>query len=118
MYQYLAPQHIKAFVQAALIEDVGPGDFTSLSTVPTDKRGIAQLLVKDHGIIAGVELAAIIFHEVDSEMVCRTFIPDGQRIEPGQIVLEVEGKAQSILKAERLVLNCMQRMSGIATYTR
>ena len=117
MYQYLAPQHIKAFIQAALIEDVGPGDFTSLSTVPPDKRGIAQLLVKDHGIIAGVELAKSIFQEVDSDMVCRTFIPDGQRIEPGQIVLEVEGKAQSILKAERLVLNCMQRMSGIATYT-
>ncbi len=117
MYPYLAPQHIKAFIQAALIEDVGPGDFTSLSTVPPTKRGKAQLLVKDHGIIAGVELASYIFQEVDADMTCQTFIPDGQRIEPGQIVLEIEGKAQSILKAERLVLNCMQRMSGIATYT-
>lgn len=118
MYPYLAPQHIKAFIQAALMEDVGPGDFTSLSTVPLNKKGKAQLLVKDHGIIAGVEMASYIFQEVDSEMICHTFILDGQRVEPGQIVLEVEGKAQSILKAERLVLNCMQRMSGIATYTR
>ncbi|MHA8065481.1 carboxylating nicotinate-nucleotide diphosphorylase [Aquirufa sp. ROCK2-A2] len=118
MYPYLAPQHIKAFIQAALMEDVGPGDFTSLSTVPLNKKGKAQLWVKDHGIIAGVEMASYIFQEVDSEMICHTFIPDGQRVEPGQIVLEVEGKAQSILKAERLVLNCMQRMSGIATYTR
>lgn len=118
MYPYLAPQHIKAFIQAALNEDVGPGDFTSLSTVPPTKRGKAQLLVKDHGIIAGVELATYIFKEVDADMICHTFIADGQRIEPGQIVLEIEGKAQSILKAERLVLNCMQRMSGIATYTR
>jgi nicotinate-nucleotide pyrophosphorylase (carboxylating) len=117
MYPYLEPKHIKAFIQAALVEDVGPGDYTSLSTVPLDKMGTAQLLVKDHGIVAGVDLAQLIFQEVDAEMTCQTFIPDGARIEPGQIILEIYGRAQSILKAERLVLNCMQRMSGIATYT-
>jgi nicotinate-nucleotide pyrophosphorylase (carboxylating) len=97
---------------------VGDGDHTSLSTVPADSVGTAELKVKDRGVLAGVELSLAIFKEVDPALQVKVFIPDGTWIEPGQVVLEVSGSSQSILKAERLVLNCMQRMSGIATYTR
>ncbi|NGZ45185.1 carboxylating nicotinate-nucleotide diphosphorylase [Cytophagaceae bacterium 50C-KIRBA] len=110
--------HIHSFIQAALKEDVGPGDYTSLATVNQDAQGKAQLLVKDEGILAGVEMALQIFEEVDPSLQVQTFMTDGASIQHGQIVLEVQGNAQSILKAERLVLNCMQRMSGIATYTK
>ncbi|MDI9879532.1 carboxylating nicotinate-nucleotide diphosphorylase [Flectobacillus longus] len=118
MFNYLEPTYIKNFIQNALTEDVGDGDHTSLSTVPHDAIGRARLLVKDKGILAGVELAKMIFAEVDPELQVTTILEDGIAIDRGQIVLTVEGRSQSILKAERLVLNCMQRMSGIATYTR
>jgi nicotinate-nucleotide pyrophosphorylase (carboxylating) len=118
MFNYLEPAYIHAFIQSALAEDIGDGDHTSLSTVPADAQGTAQLLVKDRGVLAGVELSLSIFKEVDPALLVDVFIPDGTWIEPGQVVLEVSGASQSILKAERLVLNCMQRMSGIATYTR
>ncbi|RXK50694.1 carboxylating nicotinate-nucleotide diphosphorylase [Aquirufa rosea] len=118
MLAYLDPTHIKSFIQAALREDVGPGDFTSLATVDTSTQGKAHLIVKDSGILAGVEMAHYIFKEVDPLLHVQTFLMDGANIQPGQVVLDVQGNAQSILKAERLVLNCMQRMSGIATYTR
>ncbi|MDI9877048.1 carboxylating nicotinate-nucleotide diphosphorylase [Flectobacillus rivi] len=118
MFNYLEPTYIKNFIQNALTEDVGDGDHTSLSTVPHDAIGRARLLVKDKGILAGVELAKMIFAEVDPELQVTTILEDGTSIDRGQIVLTVEGRSQSILKAERLVLNCMQRMSGIATYTR
>jgi nicotinate-nucleotide pyrophosphorylase (carboxylating) len=118
MFNYLEPTYIKNFIQNALTEDVGDGDHTSLSTVPHDAIGRARLLVKDKGILAGVELAKMIFAEVDPELQVTTILEDGTAIDRGQIVLTVEGRSQSILKAERLVLNCMQRMSGIATYTR
>jgi nicotinate-nucleotide pyrophosphorylase (carboxylating) len=106
------------FIINALNEDVGDGDHTSLATITEHSHGKARLLVKDNGILAGVELAREIFHEVDAELKLTVFLNDGAKIEPGDIALEVEGDAQSILKAERLVLNCMQRMSGIATKTR
>ncbi|MFM1780917.1 MAG: hypothetical protein RJB49_1212 [Bacteroidota bacterium] len=118
MFDYTEPSYVKAFIQSALREDVGDGDHTSLSTVPADATGTAELKVKDRGVLAGVELALAIFKEVDSALQVQVFITDGTWIEPGQVVLEVSGSSQSILKAERLVLNCMQRMSGIATYTR
>jgi nicotinate-nucleotide pyrophosphorylase (carboxylating) len=118
MFNYLEPAYIHAFIQSALAEDIGDGDHTSLSTVPVDAQGAAQLLVKDRGVLAGVELSLSIFNEVDPALHVHVLIPDGTWIEPGQVVLEVSGASQSILKAERLVLNCMQRMSGIATYTR
>jgi nicotinate-nucleotide pyrophosphorylase (carboxylating) len=118
MFNYLEPAYIHAFIQSALAEDIGDGDHTSLSTVPADAQGTAQLLVKDRGVLAGVELSLAIFNEVDPTLHVNVFIPDGTWIEPGQVVLEVSGGSQSILKSERLVLNCMQRMSGIATYTR
>lgn len=105
------------FILNALKEDVGDGDHTSLATISAGTRGKAKLLVKDEGILAGVELAIEIFHLVDPGLKVSVFIRDGARIKPGDVAFEAEGDAQSILKAERLVLNCMQRMSGIATKT-
>lgn len=109
---------IHRFIVNALAEDVGDGDHTSLATIPAGTQGKAKLLVKDTGIIAGVELAQQIFSEVDTTLKVNVLITDGRPVKPGDIVLEVSGDSQSILKAERLVLNCMQRMSGIATKTR
>lgn len=105
------------FILNALSEDVGDGDHTSLATIEAGTLGKAKLLVKDTGILAGVELARQIFDEVDPQLKLNVFLNDGDEIKPGDIAFEVEGDAQSILKAERLVLNCMQRMSGIATKT-
>ncbi len=118
MFSYTEPTYVRAFIQSALREDIGEGDHTSLSTVPAEAVGTAELKVKDRGVLAGVELAQAIFTEVDASLKVQVFITDGAWIEPGQVVLEVSGSSQSILRAERLVLNCMQRMSGIATYTR
>ena len=110
-------QLIDQFIINALKEDVGDGDHTSLATIPAGTTGKAKLLVKDNGILAGVELAAEIFHIVDDKLKLNVFLNDGAEIKYGDIAFEVEGDAQSILKAERLVLNCMQHMSGIATTT-
>lgn len=109
---------VQPFIDNALKEDVGDGDHTSLATIPPDTTGKARLLVKDTGIIAGVELAEYIFHRVDKKLKVNIFIKDGTEVKPKDIVLEVEGNVISILTAERLVLNCMQRMSGVATNTR
>jgi len=108
---------VDPFIINALKEDVGDGDHTSLATITAGSKGKAKLLVKDTGILAGVELAEEIFHIVDPNLTLTILLTDGAKIKPGDIALEVEGDAQSILKAERLVLNCMQRMSGIATKT-
>jgi nicotinate-nucleotide pyrophosphorylase (carboxylating) len=108
---------IHHFIVEALKEDVGDGDHTSLSTIPADSIGKAKLLVKDEGILAGVELALEIFKIVDAGLKVTVFLNDGAAIKPKDVAFEVEGNSQSILKAERLVLNCMQRMSGIATKT-
>ena len=109
---------IDPFIINALNEDVGDGDHTSLATISTGAKGKAKLLVKDEGVLAGVELAEEIFHIIDANLKLNIRLTDGATIKYGDIVFEVEGDAQSILKAERLVLNCMQRMSGIATKTR
>jgi nicotinate-nucleotide pyrophosphorylase (carboxylating) len=109
---------IHHFIIEALKEDVGDGDHTSLSTIPADTIGKAKLLVKDEGILAGVELAVEIFNIVDAGLKVNLFLNDGAAVKPKDVAFEVEGSSQSILKAERLVLNCMQRMSGIATKTR
>jgi nicotinate-nucleotide pyrophosphorylase (carboxylating) len=108
---------VRHFIDNALKEDVGDGDHTSLATIPAGTTGKAKLLVKDTGIIAGVELAEYIFHRVDKGLKLNVFINDGTEVRPKDIVFEVEGNVISILTAERLVLNCMQRMSGIATNT-
>ena len=110
-------EYIHSFIANALAEDVGDGDHTSLATIPAGTQGKAKLLVKDTGILAGVELSLEIFKQVDPNLKVNVLLHDGAEIKPKDIVLEVEGDAQSILTAERLVLNCMQRMSGVATKT-
>jgi nicotinate-nucleotide pyrophosphorylase (carboxylating) len=109
--------NIQQFIDSALAEDTGDGDHTSLACIPVSAKGKANLLVKENGIIAGVALAERIFRTVDPKLKLKTYIKDGSRIKKGDVVLTVEGSSRSILLAERLVLNCMQRMSGIATKT-
>ncbi|MEO9533025.1 MAG: carboxylating nicotinate-nucleotide diphosphorylase [Crocinitomicaceae bacterium] len=108
---------ILEIVDFALKEDIGDGDHTSLSTVPELATGRAKLLVKDNGILAGIELAKIIFNRVDPNLKVEVLIQDGTKVKHGDIAFHVEGSSRSILSAERLVLNFMQRMSGIATKT-
>ena len=110
-------QIIDQFIKNAIAEDLGDGDHTSLSTIPADAQGKAKLIIKEDGIVAGVDLSLEIFRHVDPELAVEVFIQDGSIVKYGDIVLTVSGRAHSILLAERLVLNCMQRMSGIATKT-
>lgn len=114
---FLKKEEILKIVDNALNEDIGDGDHTSLATVPENAKGKAQLIVKEDGILAGVELAEIIFHRLDPSLTLEILIRDGEAVKKGQIVLHIEGSSRSILSAERLVLNFMQRMSGIATKT-
>ena len=111
-------KEIDLIIANAIREDVGDGDHSSLACIPVSAQGKAKLLVKDKGIIAGVEFAKQVFDYVDSNMKIETLIEDGSKVKHGDIVFYVEGASQSILKAERLVLNAMQRMSAIATKTR
>lgn len=114
---YLTPESLQNFIQSALLEDIGPGDYSSLASIPDDKTGKAKLLIKDDGILAGVELAGEIFKAVDSRLEVEFLKKDGDAVKAGDIGLVVSGPSASILSAERLVLNCMQRMSAIATKT-
>ena len=108
---------IEDIIINALREDIGDGDHSSLACVPEDAIGKAKLIIKDEGIIAGVELAEKIFNHYDPNLKVTVFIKDGTPVKIGEIALEVEGSSRSILATERLVLNFMQRMSGIATQT-
>lgn len=108
---------IEAIVRNAFAEDIGDGDHSSLASVPKNAIGKAKLLVKDDGIIAGIELAKKIFHLYDDTIQFHPLLKDGDQVEKGQIAFTIEGKSRSILATERLVLNFMQRMSGIATTT-
>lgn len=110
-------RQIYELIKLALMEDLGDGDHTSLSCIPADRKGHMQLLAKDTGIIAGVQVALWVFESVDKNILTKVYIEDGQSVKHGDIVLEVEGSEQSLLRAERVVLNFMQRMSGIATKT-
>lgn len=101
----------------AFAEDVGDGDHTTLSTIPADAMGKQRLIVKEPGIIAGVEMAKKVFNKFDPELNMTIFINDGAEVKPGDIAFEVEGKVRSLLQTERVMLNIMQRMSGIATVT-
>ena len=111
-------KEIELIIANAIREDVGDGDHSSLACIPASARGKAKLLVKDEGIIAGVEFAKMVFNYVDKDMTVETLIEDGSPVKYGDIVFYVEGASQSILKSERLVLNAMQRMSAIATKTK
>jgi nicotinate-nucleotide pyrophosphorylase (carboxylating) len=113
----LDTQLIHQFIKNALTEDVGDGDHTSLSTIPPGTQGKAKLIVKEDGILAGIELAIEIFKEVDADLKVEVLLQDGAAVKAGDIALTVAGSTHAILIAERLVLNCMQRMSGIATQT-
>lgn len=108
---------IDEIIDAALKEDIGDGDHTSDACIPESAQGKANLLVKEAGIIAGVELAQRIFSRFDKNLKIEVFFQDGSEIKIGDVILNVEGSSRSILKTERLVLNFMQRMSGIATKT-
>ena len=101
----------------AFAEDVGDGDHTTLSTIPADAMGKQRLIVKEPGIIAGVEMAKKVFDKFDPELKMTVFINDGAEVKPGDIAFEVEGRVRSLLQTERVMLNIMQRMSGIATVT-
>lgn len=108
---------IDEIITQALLEDVQDGDHTSLATIPANAKGKARLLVKENGIIAGIRIAEKVFKQVDPRTKFKQFIEDGAEIKVGDIAFEVSGKSISILTAERLALNFMQRMSGIATKT-
>ncbi|ARV05976.1 nicotinate-nucleotide diphosphorylase (carboxylating) [Polaribacter sp. SA4-10] len=110
-------KELELIIKNAIREDIGEGDHTSLSCIPTAAKGQAKLLVKEDGIIAGVAFAKMVFNHVDADLEVETFINDGDKVKYGDIVFHVSGKSQSILMAERLVLNAMQRMSAIATKT-
>ncbi|MCF4102778.1 carboxylating nicotinate-nucleotide diphosphorylase [Gillisia sp. M10.2A] len=111
-------KEIELIIVNAVREDVGDGDHSSLACIPAQAKGRAKLLVKDTGIIAGVEFAKQVFYYVDPSLKIETLINDGEQVKRGDIVFYVEGSSQSILKGERLVLNAMQRMSAIATKTK
>jgi nicotinate-nucleotide pyrophosphorylase (carboxylating) len=115
--QILDKKLVDLFIKNAIAEDVGDGDHTSLATIPAITQGKAQLIVKESGVLAGVELALEIFNQVDPALEVEVLIQDGSSVQVGDIVLTVAGSTHGILLAERLVLNCMQRMSGIATKT-
>jgi nicotinate-nucleotide pyrophosphorylase (carboxylating) len=114
---YLTPEALSTFIRTALAEDVGDGDHSALAAIPADAHNRAHLLVKGEGRLAGMELAPMIFAAVDPALTMTPLLADGAPVKHGDIAFTVEGPARSILTAERLVLNCMQRMSGIATYT-
>ena len=108
---------IDDLITLSFAEDIGDGDHTTLSSIPADAMGKQRLIIKEEGIIAGVEMARRIFNRFDQEMKMEVYINDGAHVKPGDIAFVVEGKVQSLLQTERLMLNVMQRMSGIATIT-
>lgn len=114
---YITPEFLTLFTTSAFAEDIGDGDHSTLASIPENAKSRAQLLVKDDGILAGVELAKIIFNHFDPTLAFEALLTDGTSIKKGDIAFTVTGAARSILTCERFVLNCMQRMSGIATFT-
>ncbi len=104
-------------IDLAFAEDIGDGDHTTLCCIPEDQVGESKLLIKEEGIIAGVEVAKQVFRRFDPELEVTVHIPDGEHVRPGDIVMSVRGKERSLLQTERLMLNILQRMSGIATMT-
>ena len=108
---------IDELLDLAFAEDIGDGDHTTLCCIPADEMGKQHLLVKEEGILAGVEIAKKVFHKFDPELKMTVFINDGAHVKPGDVPFVVEGRVRSLLQTERLMLNIMQRMSGIATMT-
>ena len=114
----LNQEKLSFLIQSALAEDIGDGDHSTLSCIPVSTRGRAVLKIKQEGILAGMGIAVAIFKEVEPGIIFKAFMKDGDAMNPGDIAFEVEASVHTILKCERLVLNSMQRMSGIATLTR
>ena len=110
-------QLIDEFIDLAFAEDIGDGDHTTLCCIPDTAMGKSRLLIKEPGILAGVEIARKIFHRFDPDLKMTVYIEDGTAVKPGDVAFVVEGRVQSLLQTERLMLNVMQRMSGIATMT-
>lgn len=110
-------EFIDELLDLAFAEDIGDGDHTTLCCIPADEMGKQHLLVKEEGILAGVEIAKKVFHKFDPELKMTVFINDGAHVKPGDVAFVVEGRVRSLLQTERLMLNIMQRMSGIATMT-
>ena len=104
-------------IDLAFAEDIGDGDHTTLCCIPKDAMGKSKLLIKEEGILAGVEIAKEVFRRFDPEMQVEVFLQDGAHVKPGDVAMVVTGRVQSLLQTERLMLNIMQRMSGIATMT-
>ena len=115
---YVTPEALNKIILDAIREDLGDGDHSTLAVIPHGKTGKARLLAKENGIIAGLELAEIIYGKFSKEIQIESYFKDGDKIKKGDIIFEVSGNARDILSSERLVLNFMQRMSGIASYTR
>lgn len=109
---------IEKLLELAILEDIGDGDHSSLSCIPNTAQGEVRLMVKQTGIIAGIEIAQKVYSKIDSSITFQPFINDGERVQQGTIAFSAKGKVHSLLQAERIVLNIMQRMSGIATQTR
>ncbi len=119
MNQLIAPSElIDRLIDLAFAEDIGDGDHTTLSCIPPTAMGKSKLLIKEAGVLAGIEIACEVFHRFDPEMQVDVFIHDGATVKPGDVAMVVSGKIQSLLQTERLMLNVMQRMSGIATMTK
>ena len=113
-----ADSHVVKLIDLAIDEDIGDGDHSSLGAIPPNQKGRARLLVKDFGVICGIDLAAHIFNRLDSTLVFESLIEEGSVVNVGDIAFNISGNIHSILQAERLVLNFMQRMSGISTFTK
>ena len=108
---------IDALLELSFLEDIGDGDHTTLSTIPADAMGASQLIVKEEGILAGVDIAVKVLHKVDPSITVETFINDGTHVNPGDVAFIARGPVRALLIAERTMLNIMQRMSGVATMT-
>lgn len=109
--------YVDQLIELAIAEDIGDGDHTSLSSIPAGERGRMKLLVKQEGILAGVEVAEMVFRRLDPSVQFEHLIGDGVRVKPGDVAFYVEGSLITLLQAERIILNIMQRMSGVATQT-
>ncbi len=114
---YVTSDHIRTFLDNAFREDVGDGDHSTLASIPESSKSHASLLMKDNGIIAGIEAASQIVQYYDPDLVMKPLVSDGDMVKYGDILFTLEGSARSLLTVERIILNCMQRMSGIATKT-
>ena len=108
---------IDELLELSFAEDIGDGDHTTLCCIPADEIGKSQLIIKEEGILAGVDIALKVFKKFDPELKTTVFINDGEHVKPGDIAFVTEGRVQSLLQTERLMLNIMQRMSGVATVT-